>query len=253
MIAKCRIGVFLTVACIGACVAQDSGTGKWKVHDKNRPQPRIVEPAPVEHPAAPPSDAIVLFDGKDLSEWTHGDGKDARWKVKDGYMEVAQRSGGLMTRKKFGSCQLHIEWASPGKVRGKGQGRGNSGVYLMSTYEVQVLDSYRNKTYPDGQAASAYGQNPPLVNASRPPGEWQTYDIIFHRPKFKDRKLVRKATLTIFHNGVLVQDHFELWGASTHARVARYRPHADRLPLKLQDHRDPVRYRNVWIRELQEE
>ena len=253
MIAKARAGIFLTVACIGACIAQDTGIGKWKVHDKNRPHPRIVEPAPVEHPTAPPSDAIVLFDGTDLSGWTHKGGKDARWKVKDGYMEVVKRSGHLQTRRSFGSCQLHIEWASPRKVKGKDQNRGNSGVFLMNRYEVQVLDSYENKTYADGQAASVYGQNPPLVNASRTPGEWQTYDIIFHQPKFKDGEVVRKATLTVFHNGVLVQDHFEFWGPTTHKRVAHYKPHADRLPLRLQDHGGPVRFRNIWLRELQDE
>lgn len=221
---------------------------KWKVHDMERPVPPVVTPGATN--AQPPSDAIVLFDGKDISKWVDGKGKLAGWKVENGYMEV-NGTGSIKTKQSFGSCQLHIEWATPAVVKGDSQGRGNSGVFFMSQYETQVLDSYNNRTYADGQAASAYGQNPPLVNACRKPGEWQTYDIIFHRPIFKDGKCIKPATVTTFHNGVLVQDHFELWGPSAHKRVAKYgKPHPDKLPISLQDHNNPVRFRNIWIREL---
>jgi len=228
---------------------------RWAVHDTNRPQPTIIDPGAAstqQQPGRPPSDAIVLFDGADLSKWESTKGGPATWKVENGYMEIVKRTGSLRTKDSFGDCQLHIEWATPAVVEGKGQGRGNSGVYLMSKYEVQVLDSYNNLTYPDGQAASLYGQSPPMVNASRPPGQWQSYDIIFRRPIFKGDKVLRPASMTVLHNGVLVQDHFVLEGISTHKKRARYQPHPDKLPLTLQDHGNPVRYRNIWIRPLPE-
>lgn len=238
-------------------MAGDRGPGakkQWAVHDMSRPQPKVVTPGTPgtqDHPGAPPSDAIVLFDGKDLSKWLSGKGGEPKWKVADGYMEITKKSDGLRTKQAFGSCQLHVEWASPKPPRGSGQTPGNSGVFLMSYYEVQVLDSYRNKTYADGTAASLYGQSPPLVNACRPPGEWQSYDIIFHRPQFApDGKLAQPATITVLHNGVLVQDHFTIQGRSAHKRRAVYRPHPARLPIVLQDHGQPVRYRNIWIRPL---
>jgi hypothetical protein len=212
----------------------------------DRPRPPVVDPGPERPPAPPPSDAIVLFDGKDLSEWTGGN-----WQVKDGYVVVVARAGALVTRRAFGDVQLHVEWAAPDPPSGDGQERGNSGVFLMSLYEIQVLDSYQHVTYADGQAAAIYGQVPPLVNASRPPGAWQTYDIVFHRPRFAaDGSLTQPARVTVLHNGVLVHDDVALAGRTAHGRPARYAPHADRLPLMLQDHGEPVRYRNIWVREL---
>jgi hypothetical protein len=192
----------------------------------------------------------MLFDGQDLSSWTDANGNPARWKVENGFMEVAAGTGSIETKRGFGDCQIHIEWASPAIVAGEGQDRGNSGVYLMDTYEVQVLDSYDNKTYADGSAAAIYGQYPPLVNACRKPGEWQTYDIIFHAPRFdKDKKLVTPARMTVLHNGILVHDNAVVWGPTTQDNP-QYSYHPDKMPLSLQDHGHPVRYRNIWIREL---
>ena len=222
------------------------GADRWLIHDMNRPAPPVISAGEI------PSDAIVLFDGKNLSQWTDTKGNPSKWIVGDGYMEAVKDSGYIQTRQKFGSCQLHVEFATPSKVTGTSQGRGNSGVFLMA-YEVQVLDSYDNKTYSDGQCAALYGRNVPLVNACRKPGEWQSYDIIFHRPIFKGNKVVRKATFTVLQNGVLVQDHVELQGGTgwkgPHA-ISDYEPHADKMPIQLQDHGNPVRFRNVWVREL---
>ena len=221
---------------------------KWGVHDMARPLPEVITPG---NDGSPPSDAIVLFDGKDMSQWVSDkDGSEARWKVENGYCEVTPGSGNISTKQKFGDCQLHIEWASPTEAKGPGQKFGNSGVYFMGLYEVQVLNSYENHTYADGQAAAVYGQNPPLVNACRRPGTWQSYDIIFHRPVFKDDKIIKPATITVLHNGVLVQDNFEIVGVTAWKKVAVYHPHPDKLSLKLQNHGDPVKYRNIWIREL---
>ena len=222
-----------------------------------QPQPPIVTPGTTSTQDAPgraPSDAIVLFDGTDLSSWTSTREREAtRWVVRDGAMIPTKRSGMIRTKQEFGSCQLHVEWATPKEVKGDGQGRGNSGVFLMGQYEVQILDSFDNTTYPDGQAAALYGRAIPLVNACRKPGEWQTFDIIFHRPMFEHGKVVKRATFTVFHNGVLVQDHCELSGGTgwrgSHA-VTDYVPHGDKGPIELQDHGNPVAFRNVWIREL---
>ena len=225
---------------------------KWHVHDGDRPQPRAVAPgAPStqEQAGTAPADAIVLFDGKDLSKWKSGNA-DAKWAVENGYFVIVPKTGELQTREEFGDCQLHIEFSAPTPPKGDGQGRGNSGVFLMGRYEFQVLDSYENPTYPDGQAASIYAQYPPLVNASRKPGEWQAYDIIFTAPRFKDGKLETPAYITAFHNGVLVHNHVALMGGATHRQLAKYTPHGDKGPLKLQDHGDPVRFRNIWIRPL---
>ena len=230
---------------------QKSGLEKWAIHDMNRPLPPVVDPGPAGPPVPAPSDAVVLFDGKDLSLWENAKGGPAGWKVENGYMEVVAKTGSIRTKKGFGNCQLHIEWAAPALVSGEGQERGNSGVFLMDTYEVQVLDSFNNRTYADGQAAAIYGQYPPLVNASRGPGEWQTYDIIFHGPRFDaDGKLVEPARMTVFHNGVLVHDNVELTGPTAHKARPPYKAHADKLPLSLQDHGNPVRYRNIWLRAL---
>ncbi len=224
---------------------------KWAVHDETRPNPPVVTPGATDD--APPSDAIVLFDGTDLSKWQSvKNGGPAGWKVENGYMEVAAKAGDICTKEAFGSCQLHIEWAAPEKVKGEGQSRGNSGVFLMSTYEVQVLDNYENRTYADGQAGAIYAQKPPMVNACRKPGEWQTYDIIFHAPVFDGEKVAKPAGITVLHNGVLVQDHWGIQGATAWKTRAAYTAHAEKLPLKLQDHGDPVRFRNIWIRPLSE-
>jgi len=228
---------------------------KWHVHDSNRPQPPIVWPgwfSTQEAPGEPPSDAIILFDGKDLSKWVSvKDGVPARWKVENGYMEVVPGTGDIRTIEEFGDCQLHIEWAAPAEVRGEGQGRGNSGVFLMGRYEIQVLDCYENPTYADGTTAAVYGQYPPLVNACRKPGEWQVYDIVWLAPRFDENgNLIRPAYVTVFHNGVLVHYHTPLFGPTTHRATLPYEPHPPVGPLRLQDHGDPVRYRNIWYRPL---
>ncbi len=215
---------------------------------KELPAP-IVEPKMVNS-GPPPSDAVVLFDGKDLSKWQSKDGGEAKWDVKDGVTTVTQ-TGPIQTKDGFGDCQLHIEWASPAVVKGEGQGRGNSGIYFQGKYEVQVLDSYDNKTYFDGQAASIYKQHVPLVNASKKPGEWQAYDIIFHAPKFNgDGSVKAPGRFTVLHNGILVQDHVEILGGTGPAGPSKYEKHPDKLPLMLQDHGDSVRYRNIWLRAL---
>lgn len=218
--------------------------GEWHVHDSARPRPEGVHTLPS---GAPPSDALVLFDGTSLSAW-QSDGESARWKVENGVLVAG--GGNLATRGAFGDCQLHLEWAAPASPKGDSQARGNSGVFLMGLYEVQVLDSFDNATYADGQAAALYGQYPPLVNASRPPGEWQTYDIVFRAPRFEGERLLEPARVTVLHNGVLVHHARELLGATRHRELATYAPHAAALPLALQDHGDPVRFRNIWIRPL---
>ncbi len=236
---------------IGAAPAAGQVSTRWPIHSRDRPQPPVVTPAPTDQPAAPPADAIVLFGGTDLSPWQGDSGQAAPWKVEDGYVEIVAGSGEIRTRRGFGDCQLHIEWRAPSPTVGEGQDRGNSGVFLMGRYEVQVLDSYDNLTYPDGQAAALYGQYPPLVNASRPPGQWQSYDIVFRRPRFDSQgKVLQPARVTVFHNGVLVQDNVLLSGPTAHQRRPPYVAHPDRLPIHLQDHGSPVRYRNIWIREL---
>ena len=235
-------------------LAQDLGS--WPQHSLSRPQPRIVTLAPAGAPVPPPSDAIVLFDGTSLANWRTADSAmgPAKWKVESGYMEVVAGSGAILTSRGFGDAQLHIEFASPSPPSTRtGQNRGNSGVFLMRTYEVQVLDSWQNPTYPDGQAGALYGQYPPLVNASRKPGEWQTFDIVFRAPRFRsDSSVASPARFTVFHNGVLVQDNVALVGPTSHTRRTPYIAHPDRLPIMLQDHGDPVRFRNIWIRELPE-
>ncbi len=220
----------------------------------DRPQPRVVDPGPYRPWGPPPSDALVLFDGHSLDEWKSSDagGGAAPWKLVIGAMEVVPKTGSLVTKQAFGDAQLHIEFRTPTPPKGDSQERGNSGVFLMGLYEVQVLDSYHNITYADGHAAAIYGQYPPLVNASRPPGEWQTYDIVFHRPRFDaDGKVLRPARMTVIHNGVLVQDNVELSGPTANKARPPYVKHADALPLSLQDHGDLVQYKNIWIRKLE--
>jgi hypothetical protein len=213
----------------------------WRVHDAARPNPPAVTPGAA---SGPPSDAIVLFGGAGTDAWSGGP-----WDVVDGAL-VVNGKGALATKERFGDVQLHLEWASPADVQGESQGRGNSGVFLMGRYEVQVLDSYDNKTYADGQAAALYGQFPPLVNACRKPGEWQSYDIVFEAPRFDGEELVKPARVTVFQNGVLVQHAREFLGATAHRTVAKYAAHAAEEPIELQDHGNPVRYRNIWVRRL---
>jgi len=229
--------------------------GRWHVHDGQRPQPPIVTPgtpSTPDQPGQPPSDAIVLFDGTDLSKWHDGHGGPARWKVEDGAMVIPPGGGTIFTRDEFGDCQLHLEWATPSPPRGGGQGRGNSGVFLMGRYEIQILDSFQNRTYPDGQAAAIYGQYPPLVNACRPPGEWQSFDGIFTAPRFREGQVETPAYLTLFHNGVVVHNHTAILGGATHRALPVYTPHGPRGPIGLQDHGFPLRFRNIWVRELKD-
>jgi hypothetical protein len=225
-----------------------------------QPQPKIVTPGTPscgEKVGTAPSDAIALFDGTaaSMKNWTDTKGNEkTKWKLVNGVLESVKKAGYIQTKQKFGSCQLHVEWASPANVQKNGQGRGNSGVFLMGTYEVQILDSFNNKTYPDGQAGALYGRSKPLVNACRKPGQWQSYDIIFHRPIFdKDGKVTKRATFTVLHNGVLIHDHHVLVGGTGWNgpySISEYEPHADKLPIQLQDHGNPVKFRNIWVRPL---
>jgi hypothetical protein len=247
---------FAMLVAVIFCLAQLSQAQvdpRWKTHDMSRPLPAVIDPGTAstqETAGRAPSDAIVLLDGKDLSQWVDKDGQPPKWKLEHGYVEVTPHSGDLVTRRPFGDMQLHSEFAEPLPAVGKSQERGNSGVILMGQYEVQVLDSFHNDTYADGQAAAVYGQYPPQVNASRAPGEWQAYDIVFHGPRFdKDGKLLRKAHVTVLHNGVLVQDNVEIEGI-TRLDPTVYKVVPEKLPLHLQDHGTLVRYRNIWVREL---
>lgn len=227
----------------------------WKVHDMNRPRAAKVTPGQ-PFTETPPSDAIVLFDGKDLSQWVQqgrgGVQQEPKWKVENGYMEIVPRTGRLVTKQKFGDCQLHVEWMVPNGTKGQGQGRGNSGVELMTRYEIQVLESHDNLTYADGAAGALYGMWPPMVNPARPEGEWNVYDIMFEAPRFEGDKLAKPAYFTVLFNGVLVQNHQASLGTTIWRQVAHYTPHAAEEPLSLQDHSQPVRYRNIWIRRLAE-
>jgi hypothetical protein len=227
---------------------------KWHVHDGDRPFPPVITPGTCGTQAeagTPPSDATILFDGKDLSGWRGRRGAPAGWKIEEGALVVQPGAGAIGSRDEFGDCQLHLEFAAPLPPRGRDQGRGNSGVMFFGRYEIQVLDSYHNLTYADGQAAAIYGQYPPLVNASRPPGQWQSYDIIFSAPHFKDDgTLETPAFVTMLHNGVLVHNHTALIGAMAYRAVGTYTRHGPRGPIVLQDHGNPVRFRNIWVREL---
>jgi hypothetical protein len=227
----------------------------WVDHDRLRPMAPVIDPGLPSTPdqvGKAPSDAVVLFDGKDVSQWVSMDGSPTQWIAKDGYMACVPGSGYVRTLQNFGDCQLHVEWAAPTPPEGNGQGRGNSGVFLgMDRYEIQVLDCYDNKTYADGAAGSIYGQYPPLVNACRAPGQWQTYDIIYTAPRFDATgKLLSPTRVTILHNGVLIQNNVELTGPTDWLDRAAYRPHPEKQPICLQDHGNPVRFRNIWVREL---
>lgn len=228
---------------------------KWRVHDDARPRPPVIEPGARFSDMAPaPSDAVVLFDGTDLSKFEGSKGGPAKWKIENGYMEVAPKSGSIQTKQRFADFQLHLEFATPGKVEGNSQGRGNSGVLVNGKYEVQILDSYKNKSYADGQAGALYGQRPPRFNASRAPGKWQTYDIIFESPRWdKDGRLTKKAYVTVIHNGVVLHHRQAYLGNTPHKRVGNYNnPHDPEMFIQLQDHNNPMRFRNIWIRGIGE-
>ncbi len=242
MVKRFVVGVLAVLP--ATAFAQDAGP-----FPPPKTRPPIISPGKTS--ADPPSDAIVLFDGKSLSHWRSSDGTPAKWQVRDGYVEVAAGTGDIMTTEAYGDSQLHIEWATPAVPKGEGQERGNSGVFLMGRYEIQVLDSYNNETYYHGQAGAVYKQYAPLVNASRKPGEWQSYDIIFKAPKFDEQgKVTERARVTVIHNGVLIQNNVEIYGITYHDRPALYIAHPLQEPLRLQDHGNPVRYRNIWIRRL---
>lgn len=215
-----------------------------------KPVPPVVSPG--ESANTPTSDAIVLFDGSGLSAWeSEKDGSDADWTVENGILTVNPGSGGIRTKQDFGDVQIHLEWSAPTEIKGEGQGRGNSGLYIMNKYELQILDSYENETYTNGQAASVYKQSPPLANATKPPGEWNTYDVIFTAPRFnEDGMLLSPAKITAFHNGILVQNNFELRGPTVYTGIPNYTAHEEKLPIHLQDHGDLVNFRNIWVREL---
>lgn len=232
-------------------------THPWAIHDMNRPQPAVVVPGSFstnEQPGKPPSDAVILFGGKeeDLAKWEADKtpAEPTKWIVKDGLLQCVPGSGYVRTKEQFSDCQLHVEWSEPEDITGTSQGRGNSGVFLMGQVEVQVLDNHNNPTYADGSAGSVYGVNPPMANPLRKPGEWQSYDIVFRRPIFKDGKEIDPGYLTVFINGVLVQDHTPLEGGGGHKARSKARPFPDQGPLKLQDHGNPVRFRNIWYRPL---
>jgi hypothetical protein len=237
---------FLAV-CAAAVVAGAAAIQAF--HQVKEYKSGIVWPEPVMvdagQPGGPPSDAVVLFDGKELSKWKDGD----KWMIADGI--ATARKSGITTKDAFGDCQLHLEFATPEKVEGSGQGRGNSGVYMMEKYEVQILDSWKNPTYFDGQCASIYKQNPPMVNVSRKPGEWQTYDILWEGPRFgSDGTVKRPAYVTVLQNGVVVQNHFELLGGTFYDQPPKYEKHPEKMPIHLQFHGNPIRFRNIWIREM---
>ena len=234
--------------------------GRWQVHDPRRPQPQIVTPGATFSQGAPaPSDAEVLFDGKGLGKWQTDKGENAAWRTQDDYVETKSHGGGIRTRGRWADFQLHVEWSTPNPPVGTGQGRGNSGILINNMYEIQVLDSYKSEVYPDGQAGAVYGQSPPLVNASKPPGEWQTYDILFESPRWNGKgELVKKAVVTVLHNGVVVQNRCELVGgtdginsAVPYYSTSKYPPpHPPEVFIELQDHPGPDRFRNIWIRSL---
>lgn len=236
---------------ISACFAQKAPRqGDPKLTEYWEPAVRIITPGKTNADA--PSDAIVLFNGKDASNWkSEKDGGPVKWKIEDNALIVAGGTGGIVTKEGFGDCQLHIEWRSPAVVKGESQGRGNSGIFLMGRYELQVLDNYNNRTYSNGQAGSIYKQTPPLVNASRGPGEWQTYDILFTAPIFQEDGTVRTpAKITVFHNGVIVQNNTTIWGATQYIGTPNYEKHNSKEPIMLQDHGNPVAFRNIWIRPM---
>ncbi len=233
---------------------------RWRVHDMRRPRPSVVTPGKLstyDKPGTAPSDAIVLFDGTDLSNWCHLSKEDpsqlieAQWKVEKGYFEVSKQTGPLQTIDSYGDCQLHLEWQTPAIVRGDSQGRGNSGIFFMEEFEVQILDSFNNRTYADGQAGALYGQYPPMVNASRKPGEWQVYDILFEAPVYSlEGELEKPASVTVMHNGLFIHHARNYYGPTGGGVVPKYPALSPAAPIALQNHGNPVRFRNIWVRPL---
>ncbi len=246
---KKTLYTFLSLTVVfGACAQVEEGkdpktTEVW--------EPAVRKITPGAQYGAPPSDAIVLFDGKDLSKWeSAADGSAAAWTVADGAITVAAGKGDIRTKESFGNFQLHIEWRAPSEVKGEGQGRGNSGVFLQERYELQVLDSHESRTYSNGQASSIYKQSAPLVNATKGPGQWQTYDIIYTAPTFNDRgEVVTSGRVTVIHNGVVTQNNTTIWGGTEYIGLPTYKTHG-KAPLRLQDHGNPVSFRNIWVREM---
>lgn len=236
------LGLLLAVAGLFAQEIPPKASEVWE------PVPPVVTPG---QGTTAPSDAIILFDGKSAGEWEMvNDGSPLKWEVADGAMTVKPKTGAIRTKRSFGDFQLHIEWRAPSKIEGEGQGRGNSGIFLQNRYELQVLDSYNNVTYSNGQAGSIYKQYMPLVNASRPPGEWQTYDVIYTAPRFNEDGIrTSPARVTVLHNGVLIQNNVALLGTTEYNRLPRNEAHG-KAPLMLQDHSNPVSFRNIWVREL---
>ena len=242
------LGALLIVLSLTVCFSQEEEEKiKPELTEVWEPEPRVVTPG---EGTKPPSDAIVLFDGRDASAWVGTDGGTIKWKIADGCMTVVKKTGGIRTKQAFGDCQLHIEFRTPAEVKGKGQGRGNSGIFLQGRYELQVLDSYNNRTYSNGQCGSIYKQAMPLVNACRKPGEWQAYDIIYTAPRFnKDGIRIAPGRMTVLQNGVLIQNHTMIQGTTEYRGWPKNKAHG-KAPLFLQDHGNPVSYRNIWIREL---
>jgi len=242
------------IICLVVCIllfvqvfAQEEEKPNPKLTEVWEPVPPAVTPG---DKATPPSDAIILFDGTDFSNWVNRKGETPKWKIENGAMTAVKKTGAVFTKQKFGDCQLHIEFRTPAEIKGKGQGRGNSGIFLQNRYELQVLDSYDNKTYSNGQCGSIYKQYIPLVNVCRKPGEWQAYDIIYMAPRFnKDGIFIAAARITVFQNGVLIQNNVEIKGNTEHRGLPSYKQHG-KAPIQLQDHGNPVSYRNIWIREL---
>lgn len=246
-----RVALPLLIAMVAAPLQAQNPLGSWPQHSRERPHPPVQTPEPIA-PVKAPADAISLFDGTSLAKWTHADSGTAKWRMVDGAFEVVPNSGTLTTRNTFGDVHLHIEWMSPLPAVGADQDRGNSGVFFGGSYEIQILDSYQNDTYADGQAASVYGQYPPLVNASRPPGEWQSYDIVYHRPRFDAAGTVLSpARFSVTHNGMDVQKDVALVGPTSNGSRMPYVAHPDRMPISLQDHGHPVRFRNIWLHNLE--
>ena len=253
IISKTLCAAIFLMATFGISPAEAQLETGWKIHDLNRPQPKIAKPAAEALTVKPPSDADVLFDGTDLSQWRDSQGGKSKWKVEDNILVSTKKSGNIYTNKEYGDCQLHLEWAIPKDTEGSGQGRGNSGVFLMGLFEIQILETLENPTYADGMAGSVYGQYPPLVNAARGVGEWQTFDIVFHRPRFNsDGSLKSRARITVLHNGVLTQDNVEIFGPTSWIKHFEYSKKMSKASLALQEHGNIVHFRNIWIRELSE-
>jgi hypothetical protein len=246
-------GALIAQAPVGYDDTPMQPNGKWRIHDGKRPQPKVVKPGDAVNatPVAPPQDATVLIgSGADLSGWQMMDGTAATWAMSNGVLETGK--GLIRTKAEFTDFQLHVEFATPKDVKGDSQERGNSGVFLLGKFEIQVLDSYQNRTYPDGQASAMYGQYPPLVNASRGPGEWQVYDIIFTAPRFATGSMNKPAVVSVLHNGVVVHNATAFWGPTAHKKIDPYTPDTAKGPIALQDHGNPVRYRNIWIRSIRD-